>query len=324
MLMSTKLLLKLLAAYCVFAAACDAGAQNYPTHAVRIILPYPPGGSLDALGRMVFDRMSQSLGQQFVIDYRPGASGSIGTELVARAAPDGYTILLNTLPFVVNPSLYKKLPYDTVKDFAPVSLMASSPFVLVVHPSVPAKSVAEFVALAKRQPGKLNYSSAGIGTNLHVAAELFKNLTKTDIVHIAYKGGGPALIAIVGGEADLAFIGVQPALPHMQAGKLRALGITSAKRAPSLPDLPAIGETVAGYDFSSWWGMLAPAATPPAIVQTLSDAIARASRTPDVAKRFEQEGVEIVAGTPAQFAANIKSDIARWAKVIKDNKIEPQ
>ena len=304
--------------------ATDVISQPYPNHVVRIILPYPPGGSLDALGRMVFDRMSQTLGQQFVIDYRPGASGSIGTELVARAAPDGHTILLNTLPFVVNPSLYKKLPYDTVKDFAPVSLLASSPFVLVVHPSVPVKTVAEFIALAKQRPGKLNYSSAGIGTNLHVAAELFKNLSKTDLLHVPYKGGGAALIATVGGEADLSFIGVQPALPHMQAGKLRALGITGAKRAPSLPALPTIGETVPGYEFSSWWGMLVPAATPPAIVQTLSDAIAKAMRAPDVAKRFEQDGVDIVASTPAEFAASIKSDIARWAKVIRDNKIEPQ
>ncbi len=305
-------------------AVCSAGAQNYPNHVVRIILPYPPGGSMDALGRMVFDRLSQSLGQQFVIDYRPGASGGIGTEVVARAAPDGHTLLLNTLPFVVNPSLYKKLPYDTVKDFAPVSLLATSPFVLVVHPSVPATTVAQFVALAKKQPGKLNYSSAGIGTNLHVAAELFKNLTKTDILHVPYKGGGAALIATVGGEADLSFIGVQPAFPHMQSGKLRALGITSAKRAPSLPELPTIGETVAGYEFSSWWGLLAPAATSPATVQLLSEAIAKAVRTPEIAKRFEQDGVEAVAGTPAQFGESIKSDIARWAKVIRDNKIEPQ
>ncbi len=304
--------------------AFTATAQPYPNHVVRIILPYPPGGSLDALGRMIFDRLSQTLGQQFVIDYRPGASGSIGTELVARAAPDGHTILLNTLPFVVNPSIYKKLPYDTVKDFAPVSMLASSPFVLVVHPSVPAKTVAEFVALAKQRPGKLNYSSAGIGTNLHVAAELFKNLTKTDLLHVPYKGGGAALIATVGGEADLSFIGTQPALPHVQSGKLRALGITSAKRAPGLPNLPAIGETVAGYEFSSWWGMLVPSATPLAIVQTLSDAIAGAARAPDIAKRFEQDGVDVVAGTPAQFAAIIKSDIARWAKVIKENRIEPQ
>ncbi len=313
-----------LLAVCCMAVTCLATAQTYPNHVVRIILPYPPGGSMDALGRMVFDRLSQTLGQQFVIDYRPGASGNIGSELVARGAPDGHTILLNTLPFVVNPSLYKKLPYDAVKDFAPVSLLATSPFVLVVHPSVPVKTVSEFVALAKRQPGKLNYSSAGIGTNLHVAAELFKNLTQTDILHVPYKGGGAALIATVGGEADLSFIGTQPALPHMQAGKLRALGITSTKRLASLPELPAIGETVAGYEFSSWWGMLVPAATPPAIVQTLSEAIAKAARAPDIAKRFEQDGVEVVAGTPAQFAASIKSDIARWAKVIKDNRIEPQ
>jgi tripartite-type tricarboxylate transporter receptor subunit TctC len=321
--MFAKALTAFVAVYCVF-AACFVSAQPYPNHVVRIILPYPPGGSLDSLGRLVFDRVSQSLGQQFVIDYRPGASGSIGTEVVAHAAPDGHTILLNTLPFVVNPSLYKKLPYDTVKDFAPVSLLASSPFVLVVHPSVPAKTVAEFIALAKQRPGKLNYSSAGIGTNLHVAAELFKNLTKTDIVHVPYKGGGAALIATVGGEADLSFIGVQPALPHVQAGKLRALGITSVKRSASLPDLPTIGETVRGYEFSSWWGMLVPAATPPAIVQTLSDAIAKAMRAPDVAKRFEQDGVDVVASTPAEFAASIKSDIARWAKVIRDNRIEPQ
>ncbi len=321
--MFAKALTAFVAMYCAI-AACFVSAQPYPNHVVRIILPYPPGGSLDSLGRLVFDRVSQSLGQQFVIDYRPGASGSIGTEVVAHAAPDGHTILLNTLPFVVNPSLYKKLPYDTVKDFAPVSLLASSPFVLVVHPSVPAKTVAEFIALAKQRPGKLNYSSAGIGTNLHVAAELFKNLTKTDIVHVPYKGGGAALIATVGGEADLSFIGVQPALPHVQAGKLRALGITSVKRSASLPDLPTIGETVRGYEFSSWWGMLVPAATPPAIVQTLSDAIAKAMRAPDVAKRFEQDGVDVVASTPAEFAASIKSDIARWAKVIRDNRIEPQ
>lgn len=322
--MFTKPFLKLLAVCCVFAAACDVGAQSYPTHVVRIILPFPPGGSLDALGRIVFDKMTQILGQQVVIDYRPGASGNIGTELVARAGPDGYTNLLNTLPLVVNPSLYRRLPYDVTKDFAPVSLIASSPFVLVAHPSVPVKSVKQLIELAKSQPGKLNYSSAGIGTNLHVAAELFKNLTKTDIVHIAYKGGGPALIATLSGEADLSFLGVLPALPYMQAGKLRALGITSTKRAPSLPDLPAIAETVSGYEFSSWWGLLSPAATPPTIIATLNDAVVKATRAPEVNMRFEQEGVEIIASTPAQFAAHIKSELVRWAKVVKDNRIEPQ
>ena len=322
--MPMKMPYKLFAACCLFFSAFNVSAQPYPNHVVRIILPYPPGGSMDALGRMVFDRVSQALGQQFVIDYRPGASGNIGSEIAARSAPDGHTLLLNTLPFVVNPSLYKKMPFDTIKDFAPISLLATSPFVLVVHPSVPAKTVAEFIALAKKQSGKLNYSSAGVGTNLHVAAELFKNLTKTEILHVPYKGGGAALIATVGGEADLSFIGIQPAFPHIQSNKLRALGITTAKRAPSLPDLPSISETVPGYEFSSWWGLLAPAATPPAIVQLLSEQIAKAARAPEIAKRFEQDGVDAVAGTPAQFAASIKSDIARWAKVIKDNRIEPQ
>ena len=322
--MPMKMPYKLFAACCLFFSAFNVSAQPYPNHVVRIILPYPPGGSMDALGRMVFDRVSQALGQQFVIDYRPGASGNIGSEIAARSAPDGHTLLLNTLPFVVNPSLYKKMPFDTIKDFAPISLLATSPFVLVVHPSVPAKTVAEFIALAKKQSGKLNYSSAGIGTNLHVAAELFKNLTKTEILHVPYKGGGAALIATVGGEADLSFIGIQPAFPHIQSNKLRALGITTVKRAPSLPDLPSISETVPGYEFSSWWGLLAPAATPPAIVQLLSEQIAKAARAPEIAKRFEQDGVDAVAGTPAQFAASIKSDIARWAKVIKDNRIEPQ
>ena len=322
--MPMKMPYKLFAACCLFFGAFTVTAQPYPNHVVRIILPYPPGGSMDALGRMVFDRVSQALGQQFVIDYRPGASGNIGSEIAARSAPDGHTLLLNTLPFVVNPSLYKKMPFDTIKDFAPISLLATSPFVLVVHPSVPAKTVAEFIALAKKQSGKLNYSSAGVGTNLHVAAELFKNLTKTEILHVPYKGGGAALIATVGGEADLSFIGIQPAFPHIQSNKLRALGITTAKRAPSLPDLPSISETVPGYEFSSWWGLLAPAATPTAIVQLLSEQIAKAARAPEIAKRFEQDGVDAVAGTPAQFAASIKSDIARWAKVIKDNRIEPQ
>ncbi len=322
--MPMKIPYKPFAACCLFFSAFTVSAQPYPNHVVRIILPYPPGGSMDALGRMVFDRVSQALGQQFVIDYRPGASGNIGSEIAARSAPDGHTLLLNTLPFVVNPSLYKRMPFDTIKDFAPISLLATSPFVLVVHPSVPAKTVAEFIALAKKQSGKLNYSSAGVGTNLHVAAELFKNLTKTEILHVPYKGGGAALIATVGGEADLSFIGIQPAFPHIQSNKLRALGITTVKRAPSLPDLPSISETVPGYEFSSWWGLLAPAATPPAIVQLLSEQIAKAARAPEIAKRFEQDGVDAVAGTPAQFAASIKSDIARWAKVIKDNRIEPQ
>jgi tripartite-type tricarboxylate transporter receptor subunit TctC len=307
------------------AAAHLVDAQSYPTHAVRVIVPFAPGGSLDVVGRVLFDKMSQLIGQQVVMDFRPGASGNIGTEIAARATPDGYTLLLNTLPLVVNPSLYRKLPFDVAKDLAPISLIGSAPFVLVIHPSLPVKSVKELVALAKAQPGKLNYASAGIGTNLHVAAELFKNLTKTDIVHIGYKGGGPALVATLSGETGLSFLSIPAALPHMQAGRLRALATTGAKRTPSLPDLPTIAEAgVPGYEFSSWWGVLAPAGTPPAAIATFNDYVVKATRTPEVRKRFSDEGVEIIASSPAEFGAHIKRELARWAKVVKDNHIEPQ
>ena len=302
-----------------------AEAQNYPVRAVRVIVPFAPGGSLDVVGRVLFDKMSQLIGQQVVMDFRPGASGNIGTELAARATPDGYTLLLNTLPLVVNPSLYRKLPFDVSKDLAPISLIGSAPFVLVVHPSLPVKSVKDLVAFAKSQPGKLNYASAGIGTNLHVAAELFKNLSKTDIVHIGYKGGGPALVATLSGETGLSFLSIPAALPHMQAGRLRALATTGAKRTPSLPDLPTIAEAgVPGYEFSSWWGVLAPAGTPAAVIATFNDYVVKATRTPDVRKRFGDEGVDIIASSPEQFGTHIKRELVRWAKVVKDNHIEPQ
>ncbi|MDB5902080.1 MAG: hypothetical protein JWM26_958 [Betaproteobacteria bacterium] len=323
--MFSRLLIKVLAASLAIAAACPAAAQTYPTKPVRIILPFAPGGSLDALGRIVFDRMSQQSGHQFVIDYRPGASGNIGTELVARSVPDGYTNLLNTLPLVVNPSLFRKLPFDVQKDFAPVSLIASAPFVMVVHPSVPAKTVKEFIALAKSHPGKLNYSSAGVGTNLHVAAELFKNLSRTDIVHIGYKGGGPALIALLSGEAELSFLSIPTVTGHMQTGKLRGLGVTGLKRVASLPKLPTVAESgVPGYEFASWWGVLSPAGTPAAIVAALNEHITKAVRSPEVSKRFTAEDTDIIASSPQQFAAHINSELARWAKVVRDNRIEPQ
>jgi tripartite-type tricarboxylate transporter receptor subunit TctC len=308
----------------LFTTSC-AVAQAYPAKPVRVIVPFAPGGSLDVVGRVVFDSVSRLIGQQVIMDFRPGASGNIGTELVARAAPDGYTLLLNTLPLVVNPSMYRKLPFDVVKDFAPISLIGTAPFVLVVHPSVPAKSVKELVALAKSRAGKLNYASAGIGTNLHVAVELLKNLTKTDILHIGYKGGGPALIATLSGEADLSILSIPAALPHMQSGRLRALATTGAKRSPSLPQLPTVAEAgVPGYDFSSWWGVLAPAATPAGAIATFNEYVVKATRTPEVSKRFADEGVETIASSPEQFAAHIKRELARWAKVVKDNRIESQ
>lgn len=318
-------LLKLLYVASVLFTAQPAHAQTYPTKPIRVIVPFAPGGSLDVVGRVVFDSVSRLIGQQVIMDFRPGASGNIGTELVARAAPDGYTLLLNTLPLVVNPSLYRKLPFDVVRDFAPVSLIGTAPFVLVVHPSVPAKTVKELVALAKSRAGKLNYASAGIGTNLHVAVELLKNLTKTDIVHIGYKGGGPALVATLSGEADLSILSIPAALPHMQSGRLRALATTGAKRSPSLPQLPTIAEGgVPGYEFSSWWGVLAPAAAPGPAIGAFNEYVVKATRTPEVHKRFADEGVETIASSPEQFSAHIKRELARWAKVVKDNHIEPQ
>jgi tripartite-type tricarboxylate transporter receptor subunit TctC len=323
--MTYERLLKSLLIAGVFVAAQPVSAQSYPVKPVRMIVPFAPGGSLDVVGRIVFDSVSRLMGQQVVMDFRPGASGNIGTELAARATPDGYTMLLNTLPLVVNPSMYRKLPFDVAKDFAPVSLIGTAPFVLVVHPSVPAKTVKDLVELAKSRPGKLNYASAGIGTNLHVAVELLKNLSKTDIVHIGYKGGGPALVATLSGEADLSILSIPAALPHMQSGRLRALATTGAKRSPSLPQLPTIAEGgVPGYDFSSWWGVLAPAGTPAAAISTFHDYIVKATRTPEVTKRFADEGVETIASSPEQFAAHIKRELARWAKVVKDNRIEPQ
>lgn len=281
-------------------------------------MPFPPGGSLDAVARPLAQKLSQVMGQQVVVDYRSGASGNIGTEIASRAAPDGYTILIDTLPLAVNPSLYKNLPFDVARDFVAVSLLASSPFVLVVHPTVPAHSVKELIALAKAHPGKLNYASAGNGTNLHVAAELFKNLTQTNIVHIPYKGGGPALTALLSGEADLSFLGVVPAAPHVKAGKMRALGVTSAKRTPVMPEVPTIAESgVPGYEFGSWYGIVAPAGTPPEVIAALNGYIVKALRSSDLGERLHKQGAEVIASTPAQFAAHLNAELARWAKVIK-------
>lgn len=313
-----KSLMRLLAACFMLAAGHYAQAQSYPTHAIRMIVPFPPGGSIDVLARPLAQKMSELMGQQVVVDYRSGASGNIGTELTVRAPADGYTIMITTIPLVVNPSLYAKLPFDVARDLAPVSLLAASPFVLVVHPSVPVRSVKDLIALAKAQPGKLNYASAGNGTNLHVAAELFKTLTKTNIVHVPYKGGGPALTAMLGGETDLSFLGVVPATPYIKAGKMRALATTGTKRTPVLPDLPTVAETgVKGYEFASWYGVLAPAGTPAGVINALNAHITKSLRSSDLGERFAREGAEIIASSPAQFGEHLKSELVRWARVAK-------
>jgi len=296
-----------------------ASAQPYPSKPVRMIVPYPPGRSTGIMGRILAQKLSESMGQQVIVDNRAGASGIIGTEMTVQASPDGYTILMVTIPLVINPSLYPKLTFDVTRDLAPISLVASSPFVLVVHPSLPVKSVKELVALAKKQPGKLNYPSGGNGTNSHVSVELLKSLTQTETVHVPYKGGGPALIALLGGEVDFGVIGIEAVVPHMPSGKLRALAITGKTRSAMLPELPTVVEAgVPGYEFTSWNGVLAPAATPANTINLLNEQITRAIRAPDLAERFAKEGTEVIASTPAQFAAHIKSELQRWAKVVKE------
>lgn len=303
---------------CIMAPPAWTQPREFPARPVRLVIPVPPGGSLDVMARILSPKWGEVMGQNVILDYRPGANTIVGSEHVARSPADGYTLLINTLPFVVNPALYPKMPFDAERDFAPVALLGSSPFVLVVHPSIPAKSVKELIALARAHPGKLNYSSAGNGSNLHVAAELFKNLTGTSIVHVPYGGGGPALIAILNGEAGVSFLSLVAVTGYMATGRMRPLGITTAKRSKVAPQLPTIAEQgVPGYDFGAWFGIYAPAATQAPVIKTLNDTINRALRDAALAERFDREGADIVGGAPSVLAAHVKSELALWAKVVK-------
>ena len=307
----------------VLSAAVQAQQPAFPTRPVRLIVPVPPGGSVDTVARLIAQRLSESLGQSVVIDHRPGAATNIGTELVAKSAPDGYTLLANAIPLVANPSLYPKLPYNVERDFAPVTLIATTPHLFVAHPSLPVRGIQDLIKLARSKPGAIHYSSSGAGSNLHIGVELFKNLTKTDIVHVPYKGGGPALTALLGGECELSLPSLVAVASQVNAGRLRALGITSAKRSAVLPELRTIAEQgVAGYEFTSWVGIVAPAGTPATIVATLQEHIAKAANSPGMRERFAKEGAEVVANTPEQFRKFIAEDLARWAKVIKENGIK--
>ncbi len=320
-----RTVLSWLAAPALVVVPIIAAAQGYPAKPIRVIIPNPPGGSLDIVARLVGPKMTELSGQSVLIDHRPGADSNIGTELAARAPADGYTALLHSLPLVVNPALFAKLPFDPVRDFAPVSLIVAAPFVLVVHNSVPAKTVKDLIALAKAQPGKLTYSSAGNGSNLHVAAELLNTLVGTRMLHVQYKGGGPALLAVLGGEVDLSYLNIAAVAPHAKAGKLRALAVTSTTRSQVLPELPTVAESgVPGYEFTTWVGALVPAATPPKTVAALHELIVSAVRSPDLTKRFAEQGAVIIAGTPGEFAAHIKAELVRWAKVVKQAGIKAE
>jgi tripartite-type tricarboxylate transporter receptor subunit TctC len=306
------------AAFTLTCAVAGAQVKDFPSKPVRIVVPVPPGGIIDTITRPLAQKMSSVMGQSVVLDNRGGAGTNIGTEIAARATGDGYTLLSQSLALVVNPSLYRKLPFDVEADSAPVSLVAGTPYALIVRNSVPAKSVKELIALAKSRPGILKYSSGGNGSNLHVAAELFKNVTGTDIIHVPYAGGGPALISVLSGDSDLSFQSLVAVSQQINAGKVRALGITGSKRSALLPDLPTVAEAgVPGYEFTSWVGILAPAATPADIVAALNGYIVRAARAPEVVARFANEGAEIIASSPAEFRAYIKTELARWAKVVK-------
>jgi tripartite-type tricarboxylate transporter receptor subunit TctC len=302
-------------------AAQFAAAQSevYPRKPVHVVLPFPPGGSVDTVARLVMPRLSESVGQQFVIENRSGASGNIGAEYVARAAPDGYTLMVNTIPLVANPWLYGKLPFDPLTDFAPISLLSSSPSVLVVHPSLPVRSVRELLELARSRPGVLNFATAGPGTNPHIAAELINHLGRVDIVAIHYKGGGPALMSTIAGDTEIIVSGVSEATPFAASGKLRALGITSPARSPAFPDIPTIAESgLPGYEFVTWHGLLAPKGTPGAIVALLADRVKKTMAAPEQVKLFQKNGLDIIASTPEEFAAHLKKEYAKWGRVIKE------
>jgi tripartite-type tricarboxylate transporter receptor subunit TctC len=306
----------------LIAAAVTAGgalAQQYPSKPIRLIVPFTPGGSTDIVARIVGQKLGEALGAQVLIDNRPGAGGNIGVELAAKAAPDGYTLVMGHIgTFAVNPALYARLPYDPIRDFAPISLVAMVPNMLVVHPSLPVKSVKELIALSRSRPGQLNYGSSGAGGTPYLAVEYFKLMAKVDIVHIPYKGAAPMIIDLIGGQLSLTITGIPPLLPHVKAGKLKALAVATSKRLPLLPELPTIAEAaLPGYEATSWYGVLAPAATPKEIITRLNTEIVKAIARPDAAERLSGEGAEPATSTPERFGAFIKSEIVRWGRVIK-------
>jgi tripartite-type tricarboxylate transporter receptor subunit TctC len=300
-------------------AFAQAVARDYPLKTVRIVNPFPPGGATDIQARILAEKVAPRLGQQVVVDNRSGANGVIGMELVARAPADGYTLVLTTSGnWAVHPHLYK-LPYDTEKDFVPVILVGSTPGVLVVHPSLPAKTVKEFIALAKRKPGELTYGSSGVGGFAHISAELFASMTKTRMTHVPYKGSVQSLVDLIAGHIQASFNVVAPSLPHIQAGRVRALAVTSDKRVPQLPDLPTIAEAgVPGYENSTWSGIGAPAGTPAAVVERLNREFAAAMQAPDVRERFAAVGSIVLGGTAEQFRSYLKTELAKYGKLVRE------
>jgi tripartite-type tricarboxylate transporter receptor subunit TctC len=306
--------------------AAYAFAADYPTKPIRIVSPFPPGGSVDLVARLVGADLSKALGQQVVIDNRSGASGMIGTEVAAKSAPDGYTLLVNTLPFVTNQFTYGKAPYDPIGDFAPVSLLASVASVLVSHPALPVNSMKDLIALARAKPGAITYGSAGAGTNPHIAGELLNNLAKIKLVAVHYKGGGPAMISTLSGETQLYFVNAIPeALPYIEAKRLKALGITAARRNPAAPHIPTMAEAgVPGYEFVTWQILAAPKGTPATIIATLNEKVRAVLKTPEAIKRWQERGFDVIASTPEEMTAHLMSEIKKWRVVFKEQGIKAE
>ena len=299
--------------------AQNAFAQAYPTHSIRLVVPFPAGGTTDILARAAAQKLSESLGQSVVVDNRPGAAGNIGADIVAKSAPDGYTLLMGTVgTHAINPGLYAKMPYDHVKDFVPVVLVAGVPNVLAVNPAFPVNSVAELIALAKSKPGTINFASSGSGTSIHMSGELFKAMAGVDMTHVPYKGSSPALTDLMGGQVQIMFDNLPSALPLIKAGKLRAIAVTSLKRAAALPDVPTISESgLPGFEASSWFGVLAPAGTPAPVVAKINADVNKWLQSPEARDQLLAQGANAAGGTPEQFAAHIRAETEKWAKVVK-------
>ncbi len=302
--------------------ACIAmvvSAQSYPNRTIRLVVPFPAAGTTDILARAAAQKLTEAFGQSVIVDNRPGAAGNIGSDLVAKSAPDGYTLLMGTVgTHAINPSLYSKMPYDHVKDFVPVVLVAGVPNVLVVNPALPVNSVADLIKLAKDKPGQINFASSGSGTSIHLSGELFKTMAGVDITHIPYKGSSPALTDLIGGQVQIMFDNLPSALPQIKAGKLRAIAVTSSKRAPVLPDVPTISESgVPGFEASSWFGMLAPAGTPAPIVARINAEVNKWLQSAEAREKLLSQGAEAAGGSPQQFANHIRAESEKWAKVVK-------
>jgi tripartite-type tricarboxylate transporter receptor subunit TctC len=305
-------------------SATSALAQ-YPSKSIRLVSPFPPGGSVDVVGRLLAAKLSESLGQQMVVDNRSGASGVIGTEIVMNAPPDGYTLLINTIPFVSNQYLMPRAPYDPLRDFVAISVVASAPSFVTVHPSLPVRSIPELIAYAKAKQGQLFYSAAGVGTNPHIAGELFNLLAGVNIVAVQFKGGGPADTALIAGEVGVTFGNVSQQIGHVKSGRMRALAVTSAKRNSAMPELPTVAEAgVPGYEFDTWFVVVAPKGTPRPVVETLHSHIRRALTTPEQVKFYEDRGLTVIASTPEAAATYLESEQKKWARVIKERGIKAE